>query len=437
MSNFTSQPAPVATPMPALPSLAVILSQIQNYLTSEGQLGLLSVTVLGREGEHGSDRWVHYEAILQEISVFLRRFAGRRMRSSDILLDPIVAGNTFVVMLGPPREERKLNRTDVVRVRHRLLRGLKRHLRSSLPQPAVERYGVYVGGALVRHDPTVEASRIIYHGLEQAFADALGQRKREVRRQTLHLQRILRGEQISTVYQPLVNVFERRVIGFEALTRMPNRQFPTPELLFKIAYENGALWAVERLCRKRAVESVPKIGSDQRLFLNIEPDSFGDPELLGDEFLQQLERAGLEPSRVVLEWTEHAAVKDFTVMRRTLEAVRSVGFRLAMDDVGSGYSGLQTIAEIRPDYLKVDMSLVRDLHRDPIKRELIETIRRFSDSTGITLVAEGVESQEELESLASVGVRCAQGYLFAKPDSPPRKPDWQLVQLRQTGQICP
>jgi len=429
MSNFTPHEAPGASPMPELPSMAVILGQIQDYLANEGQLGLLSVTVLRREGVHGSDRWAHYEASLHEISIFLRRFAGRRMRSSDILLDPIVAGNTFVVLLGPPREDRKLNRTDVVRVRHRLLRGLKAHMRRNLPQPAVERYGVYVGGTLVCHDPTVDASRIIYHGLEQAFADALGQKKREVRRHTLQLQRILRGGQISTVYQPLVNVFERRVIGFEALTRMPNRQFPTPELLFKTAYENGALWAVERLCRKRALENVPKISSDQMLFLNLEPDSFHDPELRNDKFLKQLERAGLEPSRLVLELTEHAAVKDFVEMRQTLEAVRATGYRLAMDDVGSGYAGLQTIAEIRPDYLKVDMSLVRNLDRDPIKRELIETIRRFSDSTGITLVAEGVETREELETLASAGVRCAQGYLFAKPDSPPQKPDWQLVEV--------
>jgi EAL domain-containing protein (putative c-di-GMP-specific phosphodiesterase class I) len=431
MSNFPSplHGAQTAAQLPELPSLAVILGQIQDYLTSEGQFGLLSITVLGREGEHDSDRWAHYEASLHEISVFLRRYAGRRMRRSDILLDPIVAGNTFVVLLGPPREDRKLNRTDVVRVRHRLLRGLKTHLRRNLPQPAVDRYGVYVGGALVRHDPAVEGSRIIYHGLEQAFADALGQRKREVRRHTLQLQRLLRTEQITTVYQPLVNVFERRVIGYEALTRMPNRQFPTPESLFKIAYENGALWAVERLCRRRALENAPEITAGQRLFLNIEPDSFNDPELRNDEFLGQLERAGLEPSRLVLELTEHAAVKDFAAMRRTLDAVRSVGFQLAMDDVGSGYAGLQAIAEIQPDYLKVDMSLVRNLHRDPIKRELIETIRRFSDSTGITLVAEGVESAEELETLALVGVRCAQGYLFAKPDSPPKKPDWELVEV--------
>jgi EAL domain-containing protein (putative c-di-GMP-specific phosphodiesterase class I) len=98
-----------------------------------------------------------------------------------------------------------------------------------------------------------------------------------------------------------------------------------------------------------------------------------------------------------------------------------------MDDVGSGYAGLQAIAEISPDYIKMDMSLVRDIHRHNIKRELVTTIRRFSDSTGITLVAEGVETAEELNSLVEAGVRCAQGYLFCKPSRIPVEPDWDSI----------
>jgi EAL domain-containing protein (putative c-di-GMP-specific phosphodiesterase class I) len=135
----------------------------------------------------------------------------------------------------------------------------------------------------------------------------------------------------------------------------------------------------------------------------------------------------------VFEVTEHAAVRDFASLRRVLEEIRAVGFRLAMDDVGSGYAGLQTIAEIRPDFLKIDMSLVRDLHLDPIKRELISTILRFSESTGIAIVAEGVESEAELVSLADTGVRCAQGFLFAEPDSPPRAPDWGQFEDRSSS----
>jgi EAL domain-containing protein (putative c-di-GMP-specific phosphodiesterase class I) len=156
----------------------------------------------------------------------------------------------------------------------------------------------------------------------------------------------------------------------------------------------------------------------------VEPDSIHDPHLSGGEFVDLLAEAGLSPQQVVLELTEHSAVRDFVAFRRTLERFRALGFRLAMDDVGSGYSGLQAIAEIAPDFIKVDMHLVRGVHESTIKRELIDTIRRFTDSTGITLVAEGVESTEELEALVKVGVRCAQGYLFARPGAPPGVPDW-------------
>ena len=171
-----------------------------------------------------------------------------------------------------------------------------------------------------------------------------------------------------------------------------------------------------------------RLSSPKSLFLNIEPDSLFDPQLRNAAFLEQMEHAGLAPGRIVFEVTEHAAVRDFTSLKRVVEETRAIGFRLAMDDVGSGYAGLKSIAEIRPDFLKIDMSLVRDLHLDPIKRELITTIRRFSESTGIAIVAEGVESEAEMVSLSDAGVRCAQGFLFAEPDAPPRAPDWDNLE---------
>jgi EAL domain-containing protein (putative c-di-GMP-specific phosphodiesterase class I) len=220
---------------------------------------------------------------------------------------------------------------------------------------------------------------------------------------------------------------ERRVIGFEALTRPPQKQFSSPELLFKTAHREGVLWPLERICRRHALENLPPLTDGQLLFLNTEPESIFDPALRESTFIRQMKQAGLDPNHLVLEVTEHAAVEDFASLRRALDEIRSMGFLLAMDDVGSGYAGLQAIAEMRPDYLKIDMTLVRGMHLDPFKRELIATIRRFADSTGIVLVAEGVEQIAELESLAEVGVRCAQGYLFARPGSPPGQPDWDWL----------
>ena len=206
--------------------------------------------------------------------------------------------------------------------------------------------------------------------------------------------------------------------------------------MFRAARDTGVLWELERLCRRSGLKLAPDLAEHQLLFLNIEPDSIHDPELCGAAFLEQIRYAGLQPKQIVLEVSEHVAVRDFPAFRRALERNRDLGFRVAMDDVGSGYAGLQAIAELFPDFLKVDMALVRNLHQHPIKRELIATIRRFSDRTGIRLVAEGVELPEELESLVETGVRWAQGFLFAHPAADPQQPDWTEL-LRKLGSGSP
>jgi EAL domain-containing protein (putative c-di-GMP-specific phosphodiesterase class I) len=238
---------------------------------------------------------------------------------------------------------------------------------------------------------------------------------------------VIKGEQVQMVYQPVLDLVERKVIGLEALTRVPRSRFPNPETLFKVAHQNNTLWTLERLCRNRALQGLPRLEDKQKLFLNVEPDSLHDPELLNQPFSDRLREAGLRPQQIVLEITERTSIQDFPMVRRMITRCRHQGYRVAMDDVGSGYAGLQAIAEIAPDYIKMDMSLVRNIHRNMIKRELVSTICRFSDSTGITLVAEGVETTEELQSLVAAGVRCAQGFLFCRPSKSPVEPDWDSI----------
>ncbi len=417
-----------ATAMPSdLPDLGVQLGQIQQQLTRRRQLGVLSITVLQRDGGGHEDGWDDYERVLQEITRFLSRYAERKMRHSDVLLDPIIAGNTFLIFFDRPRNDRTLDSTDIAPVRRRLKRSIDRYMARALPHSAVERFGVYVGGALVNHDPQIDSRRLVYRSLEAAFADALGQKKAEGPRGAIYVKRILDSGKLGTVFQPILDLAQRSVLGYEALTRVNVTQFQTPDLMFKAAQEHGNLWDLERLSRRRALEHLPELPQEQLLFLNMEPHSVHDPALRSNAFLEQLSRAGLDPRRVVFELTEHSAVKDFKAIRETIDEFREVGYRLAMDDVGSGYSGLQAIAEIAPDFLKIDMSLVRDLHINPIKRELIATIRRFTDTTGGTLIAEGVENGDELAALTAIGVRCAQGFFLGRPHRELREPDWATL----------
>jgi EAL domain-containing protein (putative c-di-GMP-specific phosphodiesterase class I) len=410
-----------------LPSLPHLFDRIEHTLAHRGQLGLVSIMVLQRE-DHRHASWQGYEAMMREISNFLGSYRRDRMRESDRLFGPGMSGNAFVLLLDAPRDGRLLGPTEIDGVSRRVRRALSAHLSRELPRGISELFGCYVGGAMMQHDPGVPLERLVYRALAGAFADALRDKDREQRRSSVALRRILRSNLVRAVYQPVVWLAARRVIGYEALTRVPGDHFETVELLFKAAQQHDSLWRLERLCRRKALEGLPTLDGEQMLFLNIEPDSIHDPELRDLPFRTLVSDAGLRPSQIVLEVTEHSAVRDFAAFRRSLGHFREHGFRLAMDDVGSGYSGLQAIAEIAPDFIKVDMTLVRNIHTNRIKRELISTIRRFADSTGITLIAEGVESLDELRVLRGVGVRFAQGFLFARPGSPPGDPDFHAVE---------
>jgi EAL domain-containing protein (putative c-di-GMP-specific phosphodiesterase class I) len=291
------------------------------------------------------------------------------------------------VLLDPPRDGRPLKALDIANVRVRLRNHLQAHLDQCVPNDMAADFGCYVGGTTMLHQEGVPVERILNRALEESFADALREKNREEKEYLLGLMKIMESELIRSVYQPVVDIYERRTIGFEALTRVIGGRFSNPETLFRTAHQNNVLWSLERLCRRKALDGLPALTADQLLFLNIEPDSIHDPELLDTTFSERLQEAGLSPEQIVLEMTERSAIRDFAAVRRTSEKFREMGFRLAMDDVGSGYSGLQAIAEISPDFLKVDMSLVRDLHANPIKRELVNTIRKFADATGISLVA--------------------------------------------------
>jgi EAL domain-containing protein (putative c-di-GMP-specific phosphodiesterase class I) len=245
------------------------------------------------------------------------------------------------------------------------------------------------------------------------------------------LKEVLKTGAIRSVYQPVVDLRLRRAIGYEALTRLASNAFSGPEQLFKAAYENDAVWKLERLCRMRAIEGAGQFGPDRLLFLNVEPDSFYDPVLRSEETSRLLRDANLTAAQIVLEITEHSAVQDHEAFRQMLSFFQFHGFRLAVDDVGSGYSGLRSIAELRPDFIKIDMSLIRDIHLHPIKQDLTSTIVRFSNRSGTTLIAEGVETIEELRCLQKIGVRLAQGYLFARPA--PQIPDINQEAFAEAG----
>jgi len=227
------------------------------------------------------------------------------------------------------------------------------------------------------------------------------------------LRRIIAEKDVSCLFQPVVHFPSRSVFGYEALTRGPQgSDLAAPARLFALAEEAELLFELEKVCREKILLAAKDLPPDKVLFLNLNPRLVGDPRSQAGNLFKS-RQIGL--GEMVLEITERTAIKDFETFREALERLKGLGLRVAIDDAGSGYSSLRAIAELRPEFLKVDMSIVRDVDKEEVKQSLVETILHLAGRTGSLTIAEGIEREEEYRTLADLGVEYGQGYFFARP----------------------
>ena len=234
--------------------------------------------------------------------------------------------------------------------------------------------------------------------------DAQPDRQRRIRDR---VGRVLRGGHLVTVLQPIVNLQTARIIGVEALARFPAEP-RRPDIWFAEADSVGLGVALELAAVKSALAHLPDLPDDVYLSINASPALICGPDLLTT-------LRSVPADRIVVELTEHVAVDDYAELEAALDRIRSLGARLAIDDVGAGFSSFNHVLRLRPDIVKLDISITRDLHLDPARRGLARGLLSVAHDTGATVVAEGVESQGELDALLNLGVDAAQGFFLARP----------------------
>jgi EAL domain-containing protein (putative c-di-GMP-specific phosphodiesterase class I)/DNA-binding NarL/FixJ family response regulator len=210
-------------------------------------------------------------------------------------------------------------------------------------------------------------------------------------------------------YQPIIDARTGAVFGIEALMRSDEPSLPGPEHVLDAARRLSRLPELGR--RIRALVGGRAATTAHTIFVNLHPDDLGDPDLV-DPAAALSAHAG----RVVLEVTERASLHGSPALGIQLDKLRGLGFRIAVDDIGAGYSGLSSFADLMPEIVKIDMSLVRDVHTSPIKRRTIRSLCDLCRDTGVLVVAEGVESPAERDCLIDLGCDLLQGYLIARPD---------------------
>ncbi|HCH62216.1 MAG: hypothetical protein CL927_14750 [Deltaproteobacteria bacterium] len=225
------------------------------------------------------------------------------------------------------------------------------------------------------------------------------------------LEECLSGEDVQIALQPILHAPDGCVYAYEALLRSNHPVLNGPMPVLRAAEQHGMLSRVAEVVVERCHRWMQVLPAHVRLFMNLHPDELADPEGL----IARLHPLAPWAQRIVLEITERSKLQGLDQWERSVEAVTELGFSVAVDDLGAGYSSLSVLAELQPSYIKVDMSIVRGVDHEPQKRRLVELLCRFAEATDALLVAEGVETPEEAETLRAIGAHLLQGYLFGRP----------------------
>ncbi|WP_373997020.1 GGDEF domain-containing protein [Duganella vulcania] len=237
-----------------------------------------------------------------------------------------------------------------------------------------------------------------------------------------HLFDILVRRQLSALFQPIIHMQSGEIIAYEGLIRGPSDSpLHAPMNLFKVARANGLTVEVEHLCRRVVLERFAELGLPGKLFLNVSPECLLQRDARHGETLEYIHQIGINPDRVIIELTENQPTYDYELMRDAVLHYRNMGFQIAIDDLGEGFSSLRLWSELRPEYVKIDMHFIQGINHDPVKLQFVRSIQEIADKSDTLVIAEGIETQAELLVLRDVGVAFGQGYHLGRPHAQPAR----------------
>lgn len=245
----------------------------------------------------------------------------------------------------------------------------------------------------------------------------------------VQLNELIEKDQLFPHFQPIVDLRRGRILGYEALIRGPvGSALQFPDALFSAAIEAGLQNALELSCRRLALKRFAELRPEGKLFLNISASLLSSPQYREGFTQELLDELGIPVSEVVIELSEQHPFDHFGLTKSAVMHYRNMGFEIAIDDLGSGYSGLKLWSELRPEYVKVDKHFIAGLDRDPVKKEFVRSICNIAQTMQCQVIAEGIERIEELRSLQQLGVGIGQGYYLGRPAL---LPEADLPQLKE------
>jgi len=333
------------------------------------------------------------------------------------MVQPLLGNDTIIATSHTGANEFYFFAPNAKGIQTQTTRALERSARSAMralpmaPEIADE-VMIFAGGSST-HPLPVFAPRMLYNAVREAKDSAERRETRYYHALRERLARAVHAGTIRTVFQPVISLATGETYGFEALSRGPaGSEIENPEVIFEIARDFDLVWELERLCIENVHPVLDQLTRRGFLFFNLE-----------SHFIQQLQQRGTDVFRpffdyrdsVVIEVTERSAIRDYRMFRNTLHNLKAMGFRIAIDDCGSGYATLEAVAELQPDYLKVGHSLFQGIQNDPVRSRLVDLVARAADAIGAETIAEAIETEEQLRICRELGIQRGQGFLFARP----------------------
>ena len=356
--------------------------------------------------------WELYDRVLVVVANGIREDVAASRLASQVFSIRYSGSDGFYVLYSLAAGGRSRPGPVLEHEASRLQSNAEKRLRTAFGGTAVDLMTIHASSCTSADNARVRSSRHLVRQIAEAVKIVSQRQTREKLDLCAALKRILGQKQLRAAFQPLRHLSDDVVIGWEALIRGPQgTPFEAPNVLFAVARENGMEVELETLCLETIFGSLPRGVVSRRLFVNASSSLLCHPVFLDERNLAGINRSH---SDVVIEISEKEMV-DYSSFGGILSTVRGAGLKIAIDDAGSGYSGLEAILQLKPDYIKVADSLVRRLEDDPIKREIITSLAAIGRRVDATVVAEGIERAEEKDALLSLGIEYGQGYLLGRP----------------------
>jgi EAL domain-containing protein (putative c-di-GMP-specific phosphodiesterase class I)/GGDEF domain-containing protein len=405
-----------------LPTLPVMIERSRSLFKERGELVVLYLNFVRYSKIEEIYGWEKLDAVLETTAAAVREFLDETttMSTSRVMVS-FTNDDDFIFFHVPAQGEAAATENEITDLVARLQQHVGGRIETQHGEDIAALFDIYVGRAHVYYNPKIRLERLIYRGIREAANAARSIEERERARRVADLRSSLRDRGVYVDYHPIVVTETKEIFGYEALARGVMRSLRSPEVMFDVAAEADLVWELSRLCRSRAIEGIAtRLRGNELLFLNVDPHDFSDPAFNENEVEH--------PERVVIEITERTAIKDYPKFRERLQKFRDRGFRFAVDDAGSGYAGLGSIANLEPDFIKLDISLINAIDTNFIKQNLVETMVRFANDHGAMVIAEGVERAEEFETVKQLGVHLVQGFFLHRPSHLPVVPKRETVE---------